>query len=167
MFDNFLTGYGRGAQKFFDDLRNYETPDDETLDDLDSLAKRLADISGEETTKGPHHVALSAFLAIEKGSVWQERVEVSGESRLAPLVGKLGNGDWLSKGRVFVHDDQCPFCQQGLPHDFLDELTKLLDGDRQQKNRPHRCTHHRLQICHPDLGSVSRQSAGRPPLPRD
>lgn len=133
IFDNFLTGYGRGAQKFFDDLRNYETPDDEILDDLDSLAKRLADISGEETTKGPHHVALSAFLAIEKDSVWQERVEVSGESRLAPLVEKLGNGDWLSKGRVFVHDDQCPFCQQGLPHDFLDELTKLLDGDRQQK----------------------------------
>ncbi|MGN8198094.1 AAA family ATPase [Salinisphaera sp. RV14] len=132
-FDSFLTGYGRGAQKFFDDLRNYETSDDEALDDLGSLAKRLADISGEETSKSTHHFALGAFSAIEKDSVWKERVEVSGESRLAPLVEKLGNGDWLSKGRAFVHDDQCPFCQQGLPHDFLDELAKLLDGDRQQK----------------------------------
>ncbi|MCQ9617931.1 AAA family ATPase [Paenalcaligenes niemegkensis] len=39
----------------------------------------------------------------------------------------------MSKGRAFVHDDQCPFCQQGLPHDLLDELAKLLDGDRQEK----------------------------------
>ncbi|MFZ5606220.1 MAG: AAA family ATPase [Pseudomonadota bacterium] len=132
-FDSFLTGYGRGAQKFFDDLRTYATPDDETLDDLDSLAKRLVDISGNETSKGTHHFALGPFQAIEEDAVWQERVKVSGESRLAPLVEKLDNGDWVSKGRTFVHGGQCPFCQQGLPHGFLDELSELLDGDRQDK----------------------------------
>lgn len=133
VFDNFLTGYGRGAQKFFDDLRKHETPDDETLEGLDSLAKRLADISGDETSKSTHHLALGAFRAIEQDAIWQERIEVSGESRLAPLVEKLGNGDWVSKGRAFAHEDQCPFCQQELPHGFLDDLAKLLDGDRQQK----------------------------------
>ncbi|MGE8517008.1 MAG: AAA family ATPase [Alcaligenes nematophilus] len=133
VFDNFLTGYGRGAQKFFDDLRKYEVPDDEVLDDLDNLAKRLGDISGDETLKGTHHFSVDAFLVIEKDSIWRERVEVSGESRLASLVERLGNGDWVSKGRAFVHDDHCPFCQQELPHGFLGDLAKLLDGDRQQK----------------------------------
>lgn len=132
-FDSFLTGYGRGAQKFFDDLRTYVTPEDETLEHLDSLAKRLADISGDETSKGTHQLALGSFQAIEKDAVWRERAEVSGESRLAPLVEKLSSGDWVSKGRAFVHDDQCPFCQQGLPHAFLEELAKLLDGNRQEK----------------------------------
>jgi wobble nucleotide-excising tRNase len=133
VFDSFLTGYGRSAQKFFDDLRTFATPDDQALDDLDSLAKRLADISGDDTSKKVHHVALSSFQSIEKDAIWLERVDVSGESRLAPFVEKLGNGDWLSKGRVFVHDGQCPFCQQGLPHNFLDELAQLLDGSRQRK----------------------------------
>lgn len=132
-FDDFLTGYGGNKLKFFDDLRKFETPDDVALEDLDSLAKRLADISGNEASKSTHQVALGSFLNTEKDTIWQERVEVSGESRLAVLVEKLGNGDWVSKGRAFVHNDQCPFCQQELPHDFLGELAKLLDGDRQEK----------------------------------
>jgi wobble nucleotide-excising tRNase len=132
-FDTFLTGYGRDKQKFFDDLRKYEPSDNEALDDLVSLSRRLADISGDEMVKGTHQLATGAFQAVEADTIWQERVEVSGESRLAPLVERLGSGDWVSKGRSYVHDDQCPFCQQGLPHGFLDELAQLLDGDRQEK----------------------------------
>lgn len=131
-FDAFLTGYGGNKQKFFDDLRKHETPDEE-LEDLDTLTKRLADISGDETSKGIQQLPLGTFLAIEQDAFWQERVEVSGESRLAPMVEKQGNGDWVSKGRAYANDDQCPFCQQGLPHGFLDELAKLLDGNRQEK----------------------------------
>ncbi|HSC79933.1 MAG TPA: AAA family ATPase [Chitinolyticbacter sp.] len=130
-FDSFLTGYGGNKQKFFDDLRKYETPDEDTLEHLDGLATRLADISGDEASKSSYQLPLGAFPIIEDDAIWQERVEVSGKSRLAPLVEKIGNGDWVSKGRAFAHHDQCPFCQQGLPHDFLDELAKLLDGDRQ------------------------------------
>lgn len=133
VFGSFLSGYGRGMQKFFDDLRKYATSNDTDLDDLHSLAQRLADISGDETRKETHNVALDTGGNIEKDSIWKERVEVSGESRLAPLVEKLGSGDWVSRGRCFVQDDQCPFCQEGLPHGFLDELEKLLDGNRQQK----------------------------------
>lgn len=132
-FDRFLTGYGRGSQKFFDDLRKYETPDNQLLENLNSLQSRLADISGEETLKSTHTLFLDAFLPIEQNQIWQEQVEVSGESRLAPLIAKLGNGDWVSEGRAFLHDDQCPFCQEALPHGFVQELTKLLDGERQQK----------------------------------
>ncbi|MCQ9617930.1 AAA family ATPase [Paenalcaligenes niemegkensis] len=83
-FDSFLTGYGRGVQKYFDDLRKFETPNDEALDNLDNLAKRLTDISGDEMSKGTHQLGLDMFLTIEEDTIWQERVEVSGESRLAP-----------------------------------------------------------------------------------
>lgn len=133
VFDDFLTGYGRDKQKFFDDLRTYETADDAVLADLATLEKRLRDVSGTEAAKATHQVALGAFAPIENDTIWKQPIEVSGASRLAPLIEKLGNGDWVSQGRVYVHDDQCPFCQQGLPHDFTAELTRLLDGDRQAK----------------------------------
>lgn len=133
VFDDFLTGYGRDKQKFFEDLWTYETADDVVLADLASLEKRLRDISGVETAKDTHQVALGTFAPIENDLIWKQPIEVSGESRLAPLIEKLGNGDWVSQGRAYVHDDQCPFCQQGLPHDFTAELTRLLDGDRQAK----------------------------------
>ena len=132
-FDEFLTGYGGNKQKFFDDLRNYETHDDEVLDDLEILATHLADISGDEILKRTYELPFDAILKIEQDPIWKDSIEVSGDSRLAPMIEKLGNGDWVSKGRAYVHDDHCPFCQQGLPDDFLDELTKLLDGERQQK----------------------------------
>jgi len=133
VFDDFLTGYGRDKQKFFDDLRTYETADDAVLANLATLEKRLRDVSGTETAKATHQVALGTFAPIENDTIWRQPIEVSGESRLAPLIEKLGNGDWVSQGRAYVHDDQCPFCQQGLPHDFTAELTRLLDGDRQAK----------------------------------
>lgn len=133
VFDAFITGYGRDKQKFFDDLRTYETADDAVLADLAMLEKRLRDVSGTETAKATHQVALGTFAPVENDTIWKQRIEVSGKSRLAPLIEKLGNGDWVSQGCAYVHDDQCPFCQQGLPHDFTAELTRLLDGDRQAK----------------------------------
>ena len=166
-FDSFLTGYGRGAQKFFDDLRTYATPDDETLEDLDSLAKRLVDISGDETRKGTHQLALGPFQVIERDAIWQEQVEVSGESRLAPMVEKLGNGDWVSKGRAFVHDGQCPFCQQGLTHGFPGRTGQAFGRGPPGEDRSHRRVHHHLRSGHPDTGSGGGWSAGRTPVPGD
>lgn len=133
VFDAFITGYGRDKQKFFDDLRAYETADDAVPADLATLEKRLRDVSGTEMAKATHQVALRTFAPIESDTIWKQPIEVSGESRLAPLIEKLGNGDWVSQGRTYVHDYQCPFCQQGLPHGFTAELTRLLDGDRQAK----------------------------------
>ncbi|MCC8533513.1 AAA family ATPase, partial [Xanthomonas phaseoli] len=70
---------------------------------------------------------------IESDPIWGEVVEVSTTSRLAPLVAELGNADWVARGQAYTHSDQCPFCQQGLPHDFRDELARLLEGERKAK----------------------------------
>lgn len=135
MFDDFLTGYGSNKKKFFEDLRKYEISDSYELESLDSLAKRFVDISGDKAPKKSHSLPLDVFASIEQDGIWQERLTVSHESRLAPMLEKLGHGDWVTKGRNYVKDDQCPFCQQELPHDFLSELVKLFDGDHQEKIR--------------------------------
>lgn len=128
-----LQGYMGNRQSFFDALKQIEVADDEVLDTIENLKKRLAEASGTEPQKSKIALTTSNFQEIEADAVWQECIAVSGESRLAPLIEKWGNGDWVNKGRAFTHDPECPFCQQTMPHDLLDELSKLLDGDRQIK----------------------------------
>ena len=128
-----MPGYGNSRQKFFDDLQKIVVADDESLDTQERLKQRWDDAAGSEPRKAVLSVHVSGFDVIEEDAVWTEKVAISSESKLALLVEKWGNGDWVSQGRSFAHDSDCPFCQQPLPADFLSELSKLLDGDRQHK----------------------------------
>lgn len=127
-----LSGYGNSRKKFFDDLRRVSVLDDELLDSEEQLVQRWADAISTESEKSIIAVDMSAFIDIERDSVWADPIAVSGESRLAGLIEQWGNSDWVGQGRAHVHGEQCPFCQEPLPADFWSELTKLLDGDRQK-----------------------------------
>lgn len=128
-----LVGYGRDKKKFFDDLRQSAVDKSTPLDTMARLEQRWADASGTETSKTAPQIDLTGLATIEADSIWTEAIEVSSASRLAPLIAKLGNGDWVDQGRAYAKDEQCPFCQQGLPHDFHEELAKLLEGGRKLK----------------------------------
>lgn len=130
---DFLEGYGKNKKGFFTDLRGHAPEAGTILDSFARLEQRWADVSGSETNKHVPAVDLSGLAQIESDAIWAEPVEVSATSRLAPRIGKLGNGDWVDQGRAYVQDQQCPFCQEGLPHDFEEELAKLLEGGRKLK----------------------------------
>lgn len=128
-----LTGYGRDKRKFFDDLRKSATPPGTPLDTLERLEQRWNDVSGNETSKKVPHIDFSGITDIETDPIWTEAIELSSTSRLAALIAALGNGDWIDVGQGYVKDNTCPFCQQKLPHDFQEELAKLLEGERKLK----------------------------------
>lgn len=130
---DFLQGYGRDKNKFFDDLRKHVVDEETSLDTMSRLEQRWVDVSGTETSKNEPKVDFSDLADIEGDTIWAESVEVSSNSRLAALIAKLGNGDWVDQGRPYIQEDQCPFCQQDLPHDFHQELAQLLEGGRQLK----------------------------------
>ena len=131
--EGLLAGYGRDKKKFFDDLRKSATDPATQLETMERLEQRWNDSSGTEKTKNAPQVDFSGQTEIETDSIWSETIKVSSTSRLAPLIAKLGNGDWVDDGQGFVQDNQCPFCQQKLPHDFQEELAKLLEGERKLK----------------------------------
>lgn len=132
-FRDLLKGSHGDRKKFFDDLETYAVADDAELDGLDRLEERLADATSSETAQAKVSVDLSGLNAIEADPIWAERIVVSSASRLAPLIEKWGNSDWVGKGRDIPHGDDCPFCQQKLPEKFTEDLAKLLDGDRQAR----------------------------------
>ncbi|MCC5051397.1 AAA family ATPase [Xanthomonas campestris pv. campestris] len=128
-----LEGYGRNKEKFFTDLRTHVLPAEGQLDTIERLEKRWADVSGTESERSSVSFDTTALTGIERDPIWGEMVEVSTTSRLAPLVAELGNADWVARGQAYTHTDQCPFCQEDLPHDFRDELARLLEGERKAK----------------------------------
>ncbi|HIB8542435.1 TPA: AAA family ATPase [Stenotrophomonas maltophilia] len=128
-----LEGYGRNKEKFFTDLRTHALPENGQLDTIERLERRWADVSGTENERALVSLDTSALSRIENDPIWGEVVEVSTSSRLAPFVAELGNADWVARGQAYTHKNQCPFCQQGLPHDFREELARLLEGERKAK----------------------------------
>ncbi len=128
-----LRGYGNSKDKFFQDLRTFRLPEDGQLDSLERLEKRWADVSGSENERSGVSLDTDGLAAIECDPIWGEAIEVSAASRLAALVAQLGNADWVARGQQYLHQGQCPFCQQGLPHDYRDELARLLEGERKVK----------------------------------
>lgn len=131
--ESLLQGYGRDKKKFFEDLRTYLVEKDTVLDSVVRLEQRWTDVSGSSSNKSAPEIDLTGLTEIEADVIWAEPIEVSSASRLASLIAKLGNGDWVGQGQVYMRDDQCPFCQQKLPHDFHTELSNLLEGSRKLK----------------------------------
>ncbi|MEA9794540.1 AAA family ATPase [Xanthomonas campestris pv. raphani] len=132
-FRDLLKGSHGDRRKFFDELDTFAVADDVELDGLERLKERLADATSTETAQPQISIDLSALKAIESDPIWAEKIVVSSASRLAPLIEKWGNSDWVGQGREFSHGTDCPFCQQKLPGGFAEDLTKLLDGDRQAR----------------------------------
>ncbi|MDV3514679.1 AAA family ATPase [Stenotrophomonas sp. C1657] len=132
-FRDLLKGSHGDRKKFFEDLQAFAVADDFELDSLDRLQERLADATSSETAQDKVSVDLSALSSIESDPIWAEKIVVSSASRLAPLIEKWGNSDWVGLGRDIPHGADCPYCQQKLPEGFAEDLSKLLDGDRQAR----------------------------------
>ncbi len=131
--NGWLRGYHKDKAKFYEKCRCTFVGKDEEIDTLDQLKQRWADADSTEDAKSKIALDTSGFSEVEADHVWAEHIVGSGSSRLAPLIEKLENGDWVGAGRNYAHGKDCPFCQQTLPVDFKDELAKFLDGDRQTR----------------------------------
>lgn len=132
-FRDLLNGWHSDRKKFFEELEKYAVADDVELDSVDRLQVRLADATSTENAQEKVLADLSGLAVIESDPIWGERIVVSSASRLAPLIEKWRNSDWVGQGRDIPHGDDCPFCQQKLPEKFAEDLAKLLDGDRQAR----------------------------------
>lgn len=128
-----MNGYHNDRKKFFEDLESFTVQEDVELDNLDRLKQRLEDANSSESTQAKLLLDVNGLSAVETDTIWTEPIAISAASRLAPLIEKWGNSDWVGQGRKFSHDPECPFCQQHLPAGFTEDLALLLDGERQSK----------------------------------
>ena len=101
-----------------------------SLEALRQKAKVLfsKSVAKVEPIATPDFSALSQILS---NPVWQKHVAGSSDIGIATLIDRLENSDWVGQGRRYLDHsgDSCPFCQQGLPHDFRNQLEQYFSGE--------------------------------------
>lgn len=130
-----VANFGGSKQKVFDALAAIVLTEGEDAPTIEALTTRMRDVGdATATAKSKVAISLAGFDTIEKDGLWSQSIVGSGDSRLAPMFDQLGNIDWVGKGRNYLTHSEgiCPFCQQGLPHDFLEHLSKLFDTTYEQ-----------------------------------
>lgn len=164
-------GYGNSKQKLFEKLIATPLVDAEVVASIDEIASKMLDIDQSDgVQKLRVSIDLSGFSEIEAAIRWDVPVVGSKDSSLSELVEKLGNVDWVGQGRTYIHDERCPFCQQKLPHDFLGELSSLVDGIYKKSVEEIERCHERYSVREERLSAqvaavverevVARESAG-------
>ncbi|MBS0905540.1 AAA family ATPase [Pantoea dispersa] len=102
-----------------------------TLVDLVDLKTRATVLYGDQPSKIDlvSTLDLSRLIAFEKNPILVKKVVGKDDVSISAIIQRLGNSDWVRQGMRFIEhtDEQCPFCQQTLPHDFEKELTDYFD----------------------------------------
>lgn len=102
-----------------------------TLVDLVDLKTRVTVLYGDQPSKIDlvSTLDLSRLIAFEKNPILVKKVVGKDDVSISAIIQRLGNSDWVRQGMRFMEhtDEQCPFCQQILPHDFEKELTDYFD----------------------------------------
>lgn len=135
--EEFIAGYKSSKFKLFsklldDSLSNYS--DIWTKEQLIAYMKQMKQA---EVSKVSLIVPVqdSGLQVIEKSTVFKESVVGKSNSTIGILIEKIGNGQWVLKGKEFIEKSKgkCPFCQQELPDGFSKALEAYFDHTYTEK----------------------------------
>ena len=130
-FKGAFTGLRNNKEAFKARVLQEHTSNKSALVDLADLQARAAVLYGDQ----PSRIApvstfdLSRLIAFETSPVLSKKVIGKDDVSISGIIQRLGNSDWVRQGMKFLGhtDEQCPFCQQDLPHDFEKELAEYFD----------------------------------------
>lgn len=102
-----------------------------TLSDLNNLKERAVVLYGEapSSMSAIPKFDLSRLIAHESNPVLKKKVIGKEDVNISALIQQLNNSDWVRQGMSFLNhsDEQCPFCQQNISHDFEKSLADYFD----------------------------------------
>lgn len=130
-FKGAFTGLRNNKEAFKARVLHEHASNKSALVDLADLQARAAVLYGDEPSRiAPVPILdLSRLTAFETSPVLSKKVIGKDDVSISGIIQRLGNSDWVRQGVKFLEhmDEQCPFCQQDLPHDFERELAEYFD----------------------------------------
>ncbi|MCK9751723.1 AAA family ATPase [Pseudomonas syringae pv. syringae] len=101
------------------------------LADIEDLRKRAEVLYGDAPLpmNAVSNLDLSRLVALEQNHVLSKKVVGKEDVNVSAMIQHLGNSDWIRQGMKYLDhtDDDCPFCQQKLPHEFEKSLEDYFD----------------------------------------
>lgn len=109
------------------------------LVDIEDLRKRANVLYGDAPLpmNAVSNLDLSRLVALEQNPVLGKKVVGKEDVNVSAMIQHLGNSDWIRQGMKYLShtDDDCPFCQQKLPHEFEKSLEDYFDETFEAETR--------------------------------
>jgi wobble nucleotide-excising tRNase len=124
-------GYRNNAEKFKDKVLQELKTNKAPLLSQAELEKKAVSLFGSAPTAEALVTSIDAstLLALEASPILKTRVLGKEDVDIAAMIKKLGNSDWVRKGRDFfdVNEGICPFCQQNTSEAFFQSLNEYFN----------------------------------------
>lgn len=126
-----FTGYNNNKDRLLDRLLEVAAASPSTSENLEELKLEAAAVFVEDA-QPITELPLGRELRIEdipNSDLLEVAIVGSADVRIAPLIQKLQNADWIQHGREYLGhaDGLCPFCQQQAPSDLADQIDAYFD----------------------------------------
>ncbi|AIB36750.1 AAA family ATPase [Pseudomonas simiae] len=109
------------------------------LVDIEDLRKRANVLYGDAPLpmNAVSDLDLSRLVALEQNPVLGKKIVGKEDVNVSAMIQHLGNSDWIRQGMKYLGhtDDDCPFCQQKLPHEFEKSLEDYFDETFEAETR--------------------------------
>lgn len=108
-------------------LRIDRLNENEPIPDISEIERRIGIVFDESVAAVAPLPAIDfeQILAAEKEPVLAKIIVGKRDLPISELINRLGNSDWIARGRVYIgKDDVCPFCQS---HTITDKLRSEME----------------------------------------
>lgn len=130
-FKGAFTGLRNNKEAFKARVLQEYASNSSALVDLADLQERALVLYGEQPSKmsSVPSLDLSRLTSFETSPVLAKKVIGKDDVSISAIIQRLGNSDWVRQGMKFLEhtDEQCPFCQQNIPHDLEKNLGDYFD----------------------------------------
>lgn len=140
----------KGSQKsLFDHILEVRKPDNKPKKIIEDLKKEAEATQGENAKTYDENKIKKVdfyFLEIEENSIFQETIIGNENLKIAGLIRKLNNSDWVKQGLEYTEEphkkeegkelknEKCPFCQaETISEDLYKQIQNYFDEDYQKK----------------------------------
>lgn len=130
-FKGAFTGLRNNKEAFKARTLQEHSTNTSSLADLADLQARALILYGDQPSRmsSVPSLELSRLIAFETNPILTKKVIGKDDVSISEIIQRLGNSDWVRQGIKFLDHtgDQCPFCQQSIPHDFEKSLADYFD----------------------------------------
>ena len=135
--EEFIAGYKSSKFKLFSKLLDDSLSNHGDIWTKEQLISYMKQMKQAEVSKVSLIilVQVNGLQVIEKSTIFNESVVGKSNSTIGTLIEKIGNGQWVLKGKEFIEKSKgkCPFCQQELPDGFSKALEDYFDHTYTEK----------------------------------